>query len=179
TPITSLVQLPSSFTVYEKEKLKSSEPALWTFAGIVIPMDEPVTVPVPSPLNVRMPSDVNDCPKEPSVGVKLGLNPGPGAAVERQAILPVKPSAPLRLGESAVAVWAQVSATKETESANVMLPVATRRTARLPASRPNRVSLQSLPSVGSAWPPRLRKLLRLLQKMVVMNPAPLFRPGHS
>src|SRR5215467_13821600 len=91
TPITSLVQLPSSFTVYVKEKLKSSEPALWTFAGIVIPMDEPLTVPVPSPLNVRMPSDVNDCPKEPSVGVKLGLNPGPGAAVERQATVPVKP----------------------------------------------------------------------------------------
>src|SRR5215475_1764548 len=85
TPITRLVQLPSSFTVYVNEKLKSSDPALLTFAGIVIPMDEPLTVPVPSPLNVRMPSDVNDCPKEPSVGVRLGLNPGPGAAVERQA----------------------------------------------------------------------------------------------
>src|SRR5262249_31215942 len=91
TPITSLVQLPSSFTVYVNEKLKSSEPALLTFAAIVIPMDERLTVPVPSSLNVLMPSDVNDCPKEPSVGVKLGLNPVPGAAVERQASVPVKP----------------------------------------------------------------------------------------
>ena len=40
TPITSLVQLPSPFTVYANEKLKSSDPALWTFAGIVIPIDE-------------------------------------------------------------------------------------------------------------------------------------------
>src|SRR5262249_59853707 len=107
TPIRSLVQLPSSFTVYVNEKLKSSEPALWTLAGIVIPMDEPLTIPVPSPLNVRMPSDVNDCPKEPSVGVKLGLNPGPGAAVERQAHTPGKPKAASSQRGRATAVCAQ------------------------------------------------------------------------
>src|SRR5215471_14117806 len=118
TPVITLVQLPSSFTVYVNEKLKSSELALLTLAGIVIPIDEPLTVPVPSRLNVRIPSTADDCPKEPSVGVKLGLNPGPGAAVTRQAAEPVNPYSPLSLGGSAAAFVTQVTTKIDTDHNN-------------------------------------------------------------
>jgi len=106
------------------EKVKSSEPALWTFAGIVIPMDEPLTVPVPSLLNVRIPSDVNDCPNEPSVGVRSGLNPGPGAAVERQAFVPVNPYSPFNGGEPAAALAVKVATKSDIDhkSACCMIP---------------------------------------------------------
>src|SRR5262245_41500384 len=118
TPVKLLVQVPLSLTVYVNEKLKSSEPALWTFAGIVIPIDEPLTVPVPSPLNVRMPSDVKDCPNEPSVGVKLGLHAGPGAAVERRAAVPVNPYSPLSCVGSAAALAVQVAMKTDTDHAS-------------------------------------------------------------